>query len=971
MRRPPRKLQFAVNRHLIDKHEAGDKNLFVSGFENREATLDELADCVTRGSAYCAQLKGPRRATNFLACDIVSIDIDHGMTVEQALAHPLVRDHGAFVYTTVNHAPDAHRFRAVFVLPRTITDAKEMRAVQRSLALRLNGDPSATDAARIFFGNRRAQVYTIGKVMSDEILDDLIAQSRHAREGGPGGVLKATRSAMPIDLDQPVRLAGGHVMPFRLLGADAKVHCPFHNDVHASAFVCVGENGGHGLHCSACSTTYWPAGGAADFDFFDFDKAVRRVAEHFARHHDFGPMGPYLNSPDAKLGLLGCNIEFSRHDPAPAELKPGLTLIKAPKGSGKTASLTRLIKGKRKIILVGSRRSLIRQSCSRLLLSCYLEDQGDILRVGVCVNSLPFVGENIYDVVILDEVEQVLAHFLADTIDQRDSDARAKLFERFRELVRRAKYVIALDADLGWVTFDTLARMMDIPDAQADLFDKRRPAARLWVNTRKPGEGKTINISRSKSRLVAELVEAAAAGKQVYATANSKRLVERLAGTLAVQLPAVRQLLITADTVGGEAQRAFLEAPHVEALKYNVILTSPAVGTGVDITFPGNAQEINSVVAFCEPGITTHQEFDQQMSRVRHPGEVRAWVSPRRFHFETSVDVVRRDLLEQEMGKYLLVDQNASAATGCLALDDALVEMAALIVSQRRASMNALRSNFIAHKREQGFEIVEVDAADEDAAGAALLRLGKDFGDAKHRARMLAAPPLQPSAYQEAKVAIEGGRVVSEDTVWSVRRTAVELFYRRPITPQLLELDDRGRYRGAVSLLDQVERAGGAPEGAHQPLDIRLRFVRERHEVPRALGQILRLTPLLRGGAWDAGVVIDGDDLVDFARFARRNKAELENLLGVEIRRDVAEKPISQLGSMLRMIGLGLEKAGTIKRNGRKVYRYQLDGGRLQRIKAVQADRERTTAWRFMAQLHGWPAENNKDDDEEHFNDAA
>ena len=51
------------------------------------------------------------------------------------------------------------------------------------------------------------------------------------------------------------------------------------------------------------------------------------------------------------------------------------------------------------------------------------------------------------------QCEQVLSHFLSDTIN---SDARDAIFIDFKTLLQRAKRVIALDADLGWLSFETL-----------------------------------------------------------------------------------------------------------------------------------------------------------------------------------------------------------------------------------------------------------------------------------------------------------------------------------------------------------------------------------------------------------------------------------------------------------------------------------------------------------------------------------
>jgi hypothetical protein len=177
----------------------------------------ELATTVTDGIALTAQLTGRRKTANYFRSDMVTVDIDHGMTVEQALAHPLVARHAALIYTTASHTPTAHRFRIVFITPRTITDAREMWALARSLALRLGGDPAATDATRISYGNRGAQTWVFeGRELSVELMEELIAQSINppAPDNPVGGVLAGVRSALKVDPSQLIRLANGMVLPF-------------------------------------------------------------------------------------------------------------------------------------------------------------------------------------------------------------------------------------------------------------------------------------------------------------------------------------------------------------------------------------------------------------------------------------------------------------------------------------------------------------------------------------------------------------------------------------------------------------------------------------------------------------------------------------------------------------------------------------------------------------------------------------
>jgi hypothetical protein len=157
------KLKIALHPNLIDKNEAGDKSLFAFGWQNVEVTPDEFTTAIAEyGWAYCAQLTGVRKESNFLACNVASVDVDHGLTVEEALASPLVQQHALLLYTTVRHTPDDHRFRLVFPLSEPITDPRRMRQISRGLARRLGGDMAATDPARISFGNRKAQVHHIG-----------------------------------------------------------------------------------------------------------------------------------------------------------------------------------------------------------------------------------------------------------------------------------------------------------------------------------------------------------------------------------------------------------------------------------------------------------------------------------------------------------------------------------------------------------------------------------------------------------------------------------------------------------------------------------------------------------------------------------------------------------------------------------------------------------------------------------------
>ncbi|GJD99968.1 hypothetical protein GMJLKIPL_1886 [Methylobacterium isbiliense] len=375
MTTPVLKLKIALNPHLIDKNEAGNASLFAHGFENVEVTVDEFTAAVTQlGWAYCAQLKGSRKGSNFQGCNIASVDVDHGMTVEEALANPFVRQNALLLYTTKRHSPEAHRFRIVFPLPEDVTCSRRMKAISSGLARRLGGDMAATDPTRISFGNTEAEVHPIDGVVSPELLRELIADAALPENTDlPTSEIVSRRSFVTLPRDQELRLADGR----RMLLCDAPpksvVHCPVHPDENASAFVLQNRHGISGVFCSTCRKTYWPDDQRQDeYDPDDFVSAARAVAAAAGAARpgtDASPSQDVLT----RERLTGCRVHFASGRPAPPEPLPGITLARSKKGSGKTEAVKSMAARVKTILLLGHRRTLIRGSCRRLGLVCYLD----------------------------------------------------------------------------------------------------------------------------------------------------------------------------------------------------------------------------------------------------------------------------------------------------------------------------------------------------------------------------------------------------------------------------------------------------------------------------------------------------------------------------------------------------------------------------------------------------------------------
>jgi hypothetical protein len=349
-----RKLKVAINPRLINKNEADDKTLFTQGWENVELTPRELVAKIQQGIAYCAQLSGPRKASNFLATDVIAVDIDLGKHIDEMLTDPIVARHATIIYTTYSHTAAAPRYRIVFALPRTITNPKEIAAASRSLTLRLSGDLAATDATRISFGSIDASAWLFDRQIGDELLEQLIAQSpRRPRYSVSGSSETIRCDLIPPDLQ--VKLRDGTVRAFTEVSPHTTICCPFHHDRRPSAFVVTSRAGVNGIHCATEKVTFWPPGTNHDVDFAEFEKTAREAQEYFKEYQDWGWMNEGLGLTDVHEGLKRAHIHIVEGQPAPAELVPGVTFVKSPKGSGKTEEVKNLITGKNRVLLIGPR----------------------------------------------------------------------------------------------------------------------------------------------------------------------------------------------------------------------------------------------------------------------------------------------------------------------------------------------------------------------------------------------------------------------------------------------------------------------------------------------------------------------------------------------------------------------------------------------------------------------------------------
>lgn len=143
---------------------------FTAGFDPWELTVDEFAQAVQSGIAFCPWVRDSyRKADNFECGQHVAVDMDTGderSSIPVLSANILVRMYGGFIYTTPSHTPAAPKARVVFLLNQPIDDPDAYRRMCEFVTAQFDGaDSVTTDPARFFYGSAGCDLYYIGHEM--------------------------------------------------------------------------------------------------------------------------------------------------------------------------------------------------------------------------------------------------------------------------------------------------------------------------------------------------------------------------------------------------------------------------------------------------------------------------------------------------------------------------------------------------------------------------------------------------------------------------------------------------------------------------------------------------------------------------------------------------------------------------------------------------------------------------------------
>jgi hypothetical protein len=340
-------------------------------------------------------------------------------------------------------------------------------------------------------------------------------------------------------------------------------------------------------------------------------------------------------------------------------------------------------------------------------------------------------------------------------------------------------------------------------------------------------------------------------------------------------------------------------------------MASPSIGTGIDITFPENAEHVDVVYGFFESMVNTHYDIDQQLARVRHPGAIKVWLSPTRHTYPTDTNKIRQELMygDQVSGlRYYLDTNGAHASEG----QHPFMDLLSTIISQRNRSLNRFRDNFIQYKKSNGWTVINVEHNDQLAQkGSVINKASKIARNSALKQTLLDAPNLSLREVTKIGELKKENKPLTAEQKAGQQKYWLSQFYCKGVTPELIDFDEDGKTRERIRLLEHV-------------IDPAIRHTKYRDIVDRPdlllsldlkqndLKPVVFLRELLSAaGIYDIDTfafrldnVYGTSTLVNFINFIKHHSDRYAIVFGKTVNTHIEERPSHQVNTLLKMVGL-------------------------------------------------------------------
>jgi putative DNA primase/helicase len=405
----------------------------------------------------------------------------------------------------------------------------------------------------------------------------------------------------------------------------------------------------------------------------------------------------------------------------------GVIVLWAPMASGKTreigAPFVEWAKRAGPVLAICHRVSLVNSLARALDAEHYkdveIEDAGRIVTLATCLPSLvaprlkPFVDHA--EFVFVDEIKQVIEFLQSDAHFNVDGKNSEHVYNKLREIVTKAKCVIVADAG---VDRRTMAFLEECRPGEAFRIMQMAP--------RKEGIAARYHTGGNAPAIaVGECLEELEAGGKVWIACESRRRTEALGKLFTGN--GYRVMAVHSSNKDNTDQAAFLANVDAESRRYDVVIASPVIGSGVSVEHRDGAPHF-TLGAYIGGGHSiTPADAAQMLRRVRY---LRDFV----------LAMIPNSEVGRQSAEGVLIGQREAAK---LERTTAVENSFSRLVAGVKADHQNHRSDFAAGLLWQLDKAHWTLAKGEDSEGAGkALETAMEQVAAEHRAALMAAPVL-------------------------------------------------------------------------------------------------------------------------------------------------------------------------------------------------------------------------------------
>lgn len=509
-------------------------------------------------------------------------------------------------------------------------------------------------------------------------------------------------------------------------------------------------------------------------------------------------------------------------------------IVRAPMESGKTHQLAAVLEragaANLRALVVVHRESLANSLAARLKLEVYTDYTAPDLRhvnrgLVICFDSLwkLAIGGRLpdYDILVLDECEQVLRHVTADHISNK-----AASFAALTHYLAQTPRFIGLDAHAGALTRRTLERFAP---------QKRVRTLRHDFHV---GAGRTARLVFDRDDAIDALLE----GDQPtwYSTDSLRHTRD-----LDAHLDDPKTLTINSETSGGDAVRAYFGDPTGTAPRYDRLIASPSVQTGLS----DDSHRWQHVVGIFSGAIGTPQDALQSLLRARGAPQLTIYANPVRRPIKTQADFMREIKAADREEDRLRGTQGAATTL-------AYVDFKARVLEHESKARANFKGTLARELALMGYDVAVDLPRDLSAAELEGRRERKEAlheaGLARYVADRVAAPRIGP----EKAVELRKRSRLTQAERFALDQFEVRSFYALPddvpdqVLADYLEVDDYRKLRRRVRNYEgflEPEAVTRARAAQHEEDGVPLSGDRKHpllvREFYQRLGEVIGLTP--------------------------------------------------------------------------------------------------------------------------------